>query len=190
MPCDTDFDLMSSAVAKLSNICRSISVLALAAPLAACVVTTPVDITSTSGRLQPGNTIFLAPFEADGSQREVLGNALRSAFANSGLNEASDGTLVAEFAIAERSASLGEADPDASSEEEIVWTSANRRGRLLDACDARNLRATLVLLNRADGTLAYRGVAESVDCEFGASQIGEMADALVADAQGNFSPAN
>lgn len=167
----------------MRKLSRLAMVSAMPAVLAACAVTTPVDVTATLGALPGATSVEVAPFSDDDSMRDRFGTALTDAFADANVRVATDSPVIAEFAIAERSATSGVADPEASSDEAIVWSSEPRDNDLLDKCVARRMRGTLVLLSRTDGSLLYRGVAESTDCDFEDSHFAAMANALVADAR-------
>ncbi len=115
--------------------------------------------------------------------RGAFGKALTEAFRENDVQVSGDGQLIADFALAERNAQSGVADPAASSSENVIWTSQPRDRGLLDRCDARRVRATLVILDRASGEVTYRGVAEASDCAIDDEHITALARALVADAR-------
>ena len=162
---------------------RALVCAASAAALSACTVSIPVEVTATQGALPASSVIELASYPTDESLRSQFGSALEAAFASHNVRLSSDGAVIAEFAVAERSATSGTADPAASTEENIVWSSEPRESHWWDQCEARRLRGTLVLLNRADGSLLYRGTAEAIDCDFGVDHLNAMAQALVQDSQ-------
>lgn len=156
--------------------------LAGAAMLAGCAVTTPVAITSTDGSLGPGSSVRLVPFESDGSLRSAFGPAVLEAFAAHNVTVQSGTSAIADFGIGVRPADTGVANPEASSEEAIVWESLPSESRWYDECSAKRLRATLVILSSADSSILYRGVAESDVCEYSQADFRALADALVANA--------
>lgn len=161
----------------------SLAALMIPAFLAGCTVATPPTISSTLGSLPNGGTVQLAPFESDGTLRGAFGEALEQTFSEHGIVVEEGSATIAEFAIAARNASGGVADPAASTPDAIVWESLPRDSHWTDECEAIRLRATLVLLNRADSTLAYRGVAESDVCAYSQADLRALADTLVADAR-------
>lgn len=162
---------------------RPWAMLAIPLALSACAVGAPPSIVASDGSLSE-RSVQLAPLEDNRGQRAEFAAAIERALGAHSVQLAHDAPLIAEFAIAERSATAGEADPEASSNETIVWTSEPRDHEFLDQCDARRLRATLVLIDGRDGSLAYRGVAEATDCEFDSAYLDQMATALVGDALG------
>ncbi|MGB3167482.1 MAG: hypothetical protein WBA68_11980 [Alteraurantiacibacter sp.] len=156
----------------------------MAVLLAGCAVNTPVAITSTTGAVGENGQVMLAEAEDGGTPRAIFASALSEAFTRHGVPLGNKAPLLADFALSERDAETGLVDPESSTEDAIVWTSRNRNRRLFDGCTARRLRATLVLLRRDDGEIAYRGVAETDLCESGEADIRALADALVRDAKG------
>ena len=156
--------------------------------LSACAVSTPVSIASTSGQLPPQAAVQVAPVEEDNSLRATFATALKNALASqiASLGSASNSTapVIAEFAIAMRDAKTGVADPAESDAAAIAWESRPRNHHIFDNCSAQRLRATLVLLNREDGQMLYRGVGEADACNYSNAQMAELARALVTDAQG------
>ncbi|WP_340589200.1 hypothetical protein [Erythrobacter alti] len=163
---------------------RRIVVLAsvLAPLLAGCTVTEPPSIISTMGRLPEGHAVQMPEVEADGSLRASFGRALDAALATHSIETTSEAPLVAAFAIAVRDGQTGVADPAASNAESVIWESTPRPNGLFDNCDGERLRATLVLLDRSDGEIVYRGVGESTECEIGEDDIVDLANVLVVDA--------
>ena len=178
-----DREIHAPTSRKVSAPGRAIALLVLPAALSACAVTAPVEITTTSGVLPPSSSVELAEFPTDESLRGRFGAALAEAMAEAAVRVDDGSPVIAEFAIAERSASTGTADPEASTPEAIVWSSEPRDSNWLDECEARRLSGTLVLLSRDDGSLLYRGVAEATDCAFDETHFDAMAQALVSDAQ-------
>ena len=155
----------------------------VAALLAGCAVKTPVAITSTTGTVADAGQVTLAEAESDGTLRATFASALSDAFARHEVTLGEDSPLIADFALSERDAETGLVDPASSTEDAIVWTSRNRNRHLFDGCTARRLRATLVLLRRDGGEIAYRGVAETDLCESSEAMVEALADALVRDAR-------
>lgn len=128
----------------------------------------------------------MAPFESDGSLRGNFGAALAEALAARSITTAQGAPIIAEFAIAVREAEAGIADPAGSTNDSIDWESRPRPRDWFDTCNATRLRATLLLLDRTEGTIRYRGVAETDDCNYDEVHLAELAEALVSDAQGEF----
>lgn len=163
-----------------------VAALALALMVGGCAVSTPVHIASTDGRLPAETAVQIAPFETDGSLRANFGAALADALAARSITTTQGAPIIAEFAIAARAADTGVADPSNSGADGIDWESHPRQRGRFDTCTATRLRATLLLLDRAEGTIRYRGVAEKDDCAYGQADLAELAEALVSDAQGQF----
>lgn len=165
---------------------RGTCVAAAALVLTACAVSTPLTIDSTIERTGMRDaTIALAmPDPAEPSIRRDFALALATALANQNVPVSDAGDLLADFAIANGSAAVGvqlTPDRDAGDTAETRWISAPRTRERFDECDARVLRGTLVLINRADGAMAYRGKAAMTECEFGTADVDALAQALVAD---------
>lgn len=156
--------------------------IAIGIALSGCAVTTPASIVSTDGELSQSAAIEMAPFEADGSLRAIFGAALRESLGNRAVAAGEPAPMIAEFAISARNAEGGIADPAGSTPSAIVWESLPDKSRWYDECEAIRLRATLVVLNRTDGSIAYRGVAESNVCEYNQADLRALADTLLADA--------
>jgi|GEM_PF-1832599 len=160
---------------------------ALATVLGACSVVTPATITSTTGNLPQGQSVRLAPFSEDGSLRAAFGQRLAEAMAAQSIQLEDGAPVIAEFAIGARDASSGLADPDATAGNTIAWESQPRDQARFDECEARRLRATLILLDRAEGNILYRGVGESDMCALGDQELVDLANILIADASSSLS---
>ncbi len=163
---------------------RTLIAATLGFALTACSVVTPASITSTTGQLPQGQPLQLAPFPQDESLRGKFGQVLAEHMAAQSIILADDAPLIAEFAIGARGASAGLADPSTSTQDDVVWESPPRGRGKFDNCDARRLRATLILLNRAEGTVRYRGTAESNICDYGDQELADLAAVLINDASG------
>lgn len=117
----------------------------------------------------------------DGAHHTVYKQALERSFLGKGYSIAKDSTYVADFAISARSsdsaiAVVKDTDPD------VAYVSAARERRFLQECDGERLRATLIVFDRSDGSLAFRGMRETDLCEVTEAAISAMADELVASA--------
>ncbi len=130
----------------------------------------------------------IAPFEADGSLRAEFAGALADALSADSVIMTATAPIIVEFAISARDADAGIADPASSAADNIAWESRPRPRSRFDDCRAIRLRATLLLLDRAEGTIRYRGVAEKDVCDYTEPDLAELAAALVSDAQGGFAP--
>ena len=148
--------------------------------LCACNVATPPRIAST-GMAGDHAIAFVRPEGAVGL-RANFAESLSDGLRDSGVTLSADGPLIADFSIAKRDAREGLADPAAQQEGVAVnWDSAPRNRRIFDRCSAERLRATLVLFDRTDGSVAWRGSGELEACTIGKAQVEAMANALVAD---------
>ena len=151
--------------------------------LGGCAVASPFALQS-SGSGVPTRAVVAMPIDAqEGSDRARLAAALQRAFADRSVTVASDGSLLADYAVSLTSAEAGLTTSIASTDESaIAWQASPRKSRLFDGCEPQRLRATLVLLDRASGDLVYRGEGEATDCSFSSSALDAVAEALVADA--------
>lgn len=151
--------------------------------LPGCAVDSPFAISSTSLGTPARLAITMTTASADEPERARLGHALRRAFGEGSASLANDGRYLADYSVSWRDAEGGlTASVDAADAAAIEWQVRPRRPRLIDGCDAQRMRATLVLLDRQTGTMAYRGEGDATGCRFTDQSIDEVADALVADA--------
>lgn len=165
---------------------RGACIAAAALALTACAVSTPLTVEST---VEPTGTRDVAialsmPDQAEPAIRREFASALSDALANQNVSMSDAGNLLADFAIANGSAAVGvqlTPDREAGDTAETRWISAPRARERFDECDARVLRGTLVLINRMDGAMVYRGKAAMTECEFGTADVDALAQALVAD---------
>jgi len=143
--------------------------------LGACSVAGPLAVRSTVGDVAassvPGNAaqISVALDQVEGDTLNAqFGRSLHGAMSNHGIAMATDGELIADFALSKGSAAIGVQEPQDQSERlenPPVWI----------------LRGTLLLIDRASGAVAYRGKGTLVDCDFDDAAIGALANGLVAD---------
>ncbi|WP_337661290.1 hypothetical protein [Erythrobacter sp. Alg231-14] len=160
--------------------------------VSACAVSLPLTITSagdeTSSR--PNQMTIAAPDDDGQTAKARFASALVDAFARRGVTNVESGALIADYALSVGPAEMGVriAPPDAASENDAEegdatenWVVVPRQPRRFDQCDAMVLRGTLLVLNPADGTTAYRGQGMATECEFDGSAMQALADALVAD---------
>jgi len=159
--------------------------------LGACSVAGPLAVRSTVGDVAassvPGNAaqISVALDQVEGDTLNAqFGRSLHGAMSNHGIAMATDGELIADFALSKGSAAIGVQEPQDQSERlenPPVWISPPRQTRRFDQCEAQELRGTLLLIDRASGAVAYRGKGTLVDCDFDDAAIGALANGLVAD---------
>jgi hypothetical protein len=159
--------------------------MALLPALAGCAVSSPFAIQSTGAGPQRETSITLASAAEADSTRGHFARALEQAFAARSVRVAEGAPLLADFSatvsLAQSGVLRGKGDTvEASAEPD--WIAAPRRPRRFDKCDAQRLRATLVVYDRANGAITYRGSGEGTDCAFDDGAIADLADRLVADA--------
>ena len=129
--------------------------------------------------------VALAPVEDRSGLQRQFATALSEALTGQGLGLSPEARLIADFSVAQSAASAGivrgegATGPDAVDED---WLTAPREKRRFDKCEAQRLKATLVLYNRTDGSVAYRGSGEAIECAFDEADLKQFAQALVVDA--------
>jgi len=150
---------------------------------AACAVSSPFTVNSTGTGVPAQASISLAGEETAGTHRASLHSALQRAFATEAVTLSDDGKYLADFSISIRNAEGGlTTSIEAKDEAEIDWETKPRDSRLLDGCDAKRMRATLVVLDRATGQRIYRGEGEATECDFSGDAMDGVARQLVRDA--------
>ncbi len=148
--------------------------------LSACAVAVPLTITSTDygAAARPGQIAIAAPDSGDQTLKARFAAALIDAFARQGLQSADTAPLLADYAVSVGSAEMGVRGPSAEPDD---WITPPRKPRRFDKCKPKVLRGTLLLLNKTDGSVAYRGQGTATDCEFDDASLRVLADRLVAD---------
>lgn len=159
---------------------------ATALALGACTVSTPLTIESSGNRagMRDVSVALAIPDTQEAAIRRDFATALSNALGDQNVTLSDSGELLADFAIANGSASVGvqlKPDPQAGEADQTRWISTPRRPKRFDECDAQVLRGTLVLIGRADGGIVYRGKAAMTECEFSKADIDILAQALVED---------
>ena len=165
-------------------------ILALAASLTACAVSSPLSVTSTGAGFESNRRVALTAAEDPASLQARFTASVSQALSDQGLALDADAPLTADISVSQNTASSGivrgegskAEDTQNAGEPEQDWLTAPREKRRFDKCEAQRLRATLVIYNRADGSLAYRGSGEATECGFGEADLAAFAQALVADA--------
>lgn len=148
-----------------------------------CAVASPFALQSTGSGVSSRAVVAMHVDAKAGSDRARLAAALQKAFADRSVAVASDGPLLADYAVSVTSAEAGlTTSITATDESAIEWQASPRKSRLFDVCEPQRLRATLVLLDRASGALIYRGEGEATDCSFSEAALDDVAKVLVADA--------
>ena len=158
-----------------------VAILVLA--LGGCAVASPFVVES-SGSLATVRAVALPEEVPEGGQRAQLHRSLASAFANRSVTVSPDARYLADYSVSVRDAEGGltTSNSAAASEKDIDWKAQPRKSRLLDGCDAQRMRATLVLMDRQSGKMAYRGEGAATACSFSDSEIAQVARQLVDDA--------
>lgn len=148
--------------------------------LAGCAVYQPASIQSPTTAALVVSSVEMPEVEQDGSLRSQWSSALEQSLRAQSINVQDGAPYIADFALAVREADTGIAETT-SKADQINWQSAPREGRFLDECSAKKLRGTLVLFDRTNGAITYRGESESDDCKFDRAALDAMASQLVAD---------
>ena len=158
---------------------------AFALVLSACAVTSPFVVES-SGSLTAVSAVAMPEDASAGGHRAQLHSALVNAFADRSVAVSDDARYLADYSVSVRDAEGGltTSTGPAASEKDIDWTARPRNSRLLDGCGAKRMRATLVLMDRETGKMAYRGEGEATACSFSDSDIAQVSRQLVGDALG------
>lgn len=164
---------------------RSGLVVSLALAAGACAVASPFAVQST-GSLSAVSAVAMPAEASAGGERAQLHTSLLRAFADRSVSVSADGRYLAEYSVSVRDAEGGltTATSPVRSEDEIDWKAQPRDAKLFDGCTAQRMRATLVLMDRQTGTMAYRGEGEATACQFSGDDIAEVARQLVRDAVG------
>lgn len=157
-----------------------------ATALGACSVSEPLEVRSATNASDPQRSAitFAIAEEEAGTLRGRFALALIDAFAARGVAAQSEARLVADYSVSEGSAEIGirrRSDPDSVLEEGEGWIDPPRNSRRFDRCKARELRGTLVLVDRQTGALVYRGTGTATECEFDDAALRALADGLVAE---------
>lgn len=158
----------------------------LAAGLSACSVSSPLTIASSGAALAETRAIAIEAADGADTTRSQFADALAAAFAQRAIAADPEARTLADFSLAMRDAEQGVLRGNGNGSEgedaEQDWIAAPRKARRFDECEAKQLRGTLVLLDRATGKVIYRGSGEATECQFGEAQIAALAERLVADA--------
>jgi len=167
----------------------------MAAMLASCAVAKPLAITSAGPGIARGSTVAITMPEQRLSERGRFSDALSKAMMArnvqvseappSGVERDKKAQLLADFSVSTTDASSGVLKGEgryAEGEAEQDWITPPRRDRRFDECEAKRLRATLVLFDASTGEMVYRGSGEATDCEFDDAELTTLAGQLVEDA--------
>ena len=152
--------------------------------LSGCAVSVPLTINSATDEsaARPAQIAIAMPDDSDETLKARFASALASAFDGQGITAGQDGALIADYSVSIASAEMGLRGADPSSDPgSDGWIATPREPRRFDECDAMMMRGTLLLLDRADSSIAYRGQGTAIECEFDDAAVRDMADQLVAD---------
>ena len=162
---------------------------ACAVLLSACSVSSPLAVSSSrpeaGASLSAGTAIALETDDSPGSLRGRFAAALTQVLADNAITLDTDAELLADFSIAQSDASGGILRGEGKAvenEEEQDWAATPREDRTFDECEAQRLRASFVIYSRAQGTVAYRGTGEAIECRFDDAALAEFAASLIKDA--------
>ncbi len=158
---------------------------ALLVPMAGCAVSQPLEITSTGSGMARGASVTITAEDDAASERGRFAKALQDALAARSSTQADDAPLIADFSIARTAAAGGVINGKGEAgqgKQAPDWIAAPRPDRRFDKCNAQRLRATLVLYDRANGAIVYRGSGMATECGFTDADIAALAHGLVDDA--------
>jgi hypothetical protein len=153
--------------------------------LSACAVSSPLEIRSRGAGLQPGMPVSLVRPEEDTGLNARFASAVERALTDRSLVLVEDARFIADISVARRDASSGIIRGEGTRPvegQEPDWLVRPRDKERFDKCKAQRLRATLVIYDRSNGSVAYRGSGQAIACGFDDSDLAEFAQNLVADA--------
>lgn len=167
--------------ARIKAFCIALAVPAL---LSGCAVATPISVTSIGQGADQSQPLLLASDDTDTGLRAEFRAALAQALADHGFTQADTASQLADFSVSVRAADGGltTKEGEAKSADQVNWTAEPKNSDWLDKCEPQRIRATLVIYDRANGDVRYRGEGEAIDCRFDAPFIRALADRLVRDA--------
>lgn len=160
-----------------------LTVTAAVSVLSSCTVPADITLSSTAEPVSTHGTVAMSHNDGDGGSRATFAAALRKTLQDSSVAVAENAPLILEYSISQRDAETGIADPLQPGASDVTWQSDERKSKLFDGCDVTRLRGGLLLVERASGTVAYRGTGDMDTCAVTDAQVRQLAEALVADAQ-------
>lgn len=161
----------------------NVAALCSAALLSACAVHSPPAIHASTGAAQGVSSVEFVSDASDAGLRKQFGEALAASFQAHGFSSEKGAASVADYSIGLRPASTSLDGHNANDAAQV--RSASRGKVWTDRCEAQRLRATLVVYRRSDGSPAYRGEAESQDCDISDATVNALAELLVQDMLGS-----
>lgn len=167
-------------LAKASTKAKPVLVFALPAMLSACSLTGNPSLERYGPGLDSSASISLHSL-GQSSFHTAYKEALERSFHSKGFSLTRDSKYIADFAISARASDSAIAVVKDTSQE-IDYVSSSRERKFLQECDGKRLRATLIVFDRSDGSVAFRGIRESDVCEVTENAVSLMADELVTGA--------
>ncbi len=153
---------------------------------AACAVTVPPQISSSTGAAPSAQSVHLIEPDKDQAQLLALHSALKRSLAAKGITVAEDADVVGEFSLSQRAASLGVFASEAGNDTEPPRpVTEPRKARLFDLCEAVKVEANLALFDRASGRLVQQSKAQGTICEGKEPPMDEFAEILVSELANN-----
>lgn len=156
---------------------------AVALALSSCTVPADITLSSIAEPVSAQGAVAMAQEDGEAGTRATFASALRKTLQDSSVAIAEDAPLILEYSVSQRDAETGIADPLQPGTTDVTWQSDERKSKLFDGCDVTRLRGGLLLVERASGTVAYRGTGDMDTCAVTDGQVRQLAQALVADAQ-------
>lgn len=152
--------------------------------LSACATGTPATITSAQGSTPNLTSVTLLGEEDTAGLRAQFRAELSRALAARGSNIRTDADFIADFAVSEHEAqlSLQEISEDSDGAD---LSEDNFKSRWYDNCKPNRVSASLVLYSRASGEIEAKSSGEFLACPGDHSELGKLADLLVARAAGS-----
>lgn len=170
-------------IASGKRIIPKLCVLFAASTIPSCTVPSDITLSSVAEPVAAQGAVAMAQEDSEDGTRATFAAALRKSLQVSSVAIADDAPLILEFSVSQRDAETGIADPLAPGTRDVTWQSDERKSKLFDGCGVTRLRAGLLLVERASGTIAYRGTGDMDTCAVTDGQVRQLAQALVADAQ-------
>lgn len=170
-------------IASGNRMIPKLGVLFAALTIPACTVPSDITLSSTAEPVAGQGAVAMAREDSEDGMRATFAAALRKSLQDNTVGIADSAPLILEYSISQRDAETGIADPLQPGATDVTWQSDERKSKLFDGCDVTRLRAGLLLVDRASGTVAYRGTGDMDTCAVTDGQVRQLAEALIADAQ-------
>lgn len=153
----------------------------MAVALASCASFDPPAITKSNGNASDLRTVEFVAANDETELRASFRSALAAAMTEHGYRLTEGGAAVADFAISVRPASVTLTGSGEAAEVDTIRSEKRQHRSLFGGCKATRLRASLAMITRETGVLAYRGEAEVDGCEIDDEAVTGVARLLVED---------